>query len=260
MQSCIYEGRVRHRRLAPERNAFRYSLFMMYLDLDELPAVFAGTSLWSAERPALAWFRRRDYLGDPERSLAASVRELVSERTGRRPRGPIRLLTHLRYFGYCFNPVSFYYCFDAGGRQVETIVAEITNTPYNERHRYVLDETRNAGTADRKRYRFKKSFFVSPFIDMDVDYDWRFTTPGRRLLVHMDNRNEGGKFFDATLTLSRREVSPPALNRLLVRYPWMTAKVIGAIYFQALRLWLKRAKIHDHVPPGRAADLEVSSS
>ena len=138
MRSCIYRGHVRHRRFTPVEHAFRYPLFMMYLDLDELPHVLDVHPLWSARRPAPAWFRRRDYHGDAAVPLDEAVRATVAEQTGSRPRGPIRLLTHLRYFGYCFNPVSFYYCFDEEDRRVETIVAEVNNTPWGERHCYVL--------------------------------------------------------------------------------------------------------------------------
>jgi DUF1365 family protein len=130
MHSAIYHGWLRHRRHAPSRHAFRYRLFLMYLDLAELDTVFRGRWLWSARRMALARFDRTDHLGDPDVPLDRAVRDLVESRGGRRPAGPIRLLTHLRYFGHCFNPVSFYYCFDAGDTRVETVVAEVNNTPW----------------------------------------------------------------------------------------------------------------------------------
>ncbi|MCS6948219.1 MAG: DUF1365 domain-containing protein, partial [Steroidobacteraceae bacterium] len=125
MHSCLYEGYVRHRRFAPRRNEFRYRIFLCYLDLAELEQVFRGRWLWSARRPNVAWLRRADYLGDPAHPLDTAVRERVASVTGERPAGPIRLLTHLRYFGWIANPVSFYYVFDAADRAVETIVAEI---------------------------------------------------------------------------------------------------------------------------------------
>ena len=115
MNSRIYNGWVEHRRAAPHENRFRYRLFMLYLDLAELPALFDGTPFWSARKPALAWFKRSDYLGPAELPLDEAVRSLVTQKTGRRPQGPIRLLTHLRYFGASMNPVSFYYCFNAAG-------------------------------------------------------------------------------------------------------------------------------------------------
>ncbi|MBM4255632.1 MAG: DUF1365 domain-containing protein [Deltaproteobacteria bacterium] len=246
MYSCIYRGSVRHRRFHPIPHAFSYSLFMLYVDLEELPTLFNGRWLWSSSHFALAQFRRVDHFGDPHSSLADSVRTLVERRLGARPQGPIRLLTHLRYFGYCFNPVSFYFCYDTAGRYVETIVAEITNTPWNERYCYVLGEELNEATGNKKRYRFGKTFHVSPFIDMDNDYDWRFCEPDRQLTIHMENRNANGKVFDATMVLRRQEITGATLAVALARYPFMTGKVIAAIYWQALRLWWKKAPVYDH--------------
>lgn len=245
-RSAIYIGHVRHRRMGPVRNAFRYGLFMMYLDLAELPRLFDGYRLWSARGPAPAWFRRGDHLGDPDVPLDEAVRGLVAERLGERPTGPIRLLTHLRYWGYCFNPVSFFYCFDHEGKRVETIVAEVHNTPWNETHPYVLGEALNEAEGRRKRYRFAKDFHVSPFMPMDVDYDWMFSEPGERLAVHMENRRAGELLFDATLTMQRREVAGPALAAALLRHPFMTGTVIFGIHWQALKLWLKRCPYYSH--------------
>ncbi|MDH3310240.1 MAG: DUF1365 domain-containing protein [Gammaproteobacteria bacterium] len=258
MHSAIYEGRVRHRRRAPRPHAFGYRLFMLYLDLDEIESVFRGRWLWSTRRPALARFRRADYLGDERVPLKHAVADLVERKTGRRPAGPIRLLTHLRYFGYGFNPVSFYYCFDHTGSRVETIVAEITNTPWGERHAYVLDQADNLGSGGHYRYRFAKDFHVSPFMDMAFDYDWRFTSPGATLAVHMENFKARNKLFDATLALTRRDISGVALASALARYPFMTATVIAGIYWQALRLWLKRTPFHSHPAKSPGADLKNS--
>lgn len=241
MKSCLYIGSLRHRRLAPRPHAFQYRLFMAYLDLAELDEVFRGRWLWSARRPALAWFKRADYLGDAALPLDEAVREKVWRETGVRPRGPIRLLTHLRMFGHCFNPVSFYYCFDARGERVETVVAEITNTPWKERHAYVLPVR-----GGDMRFRFGKSFHVSPFMPMAQQYDWRFGAPGERLAVHMENLDERGKVFDATLVLERREISPAALAGALARHPFLTLQVLGAIHWQALWLWAKRVPVHAH--------------
>ncbi len=177
--------------------------------------------------------------------MADAVRALVAERTGLRSSGPIRMLTHLRQFGYCFNPVTFYYCFDHADR-LETVVAEVTNTPWGERHAYVLDAARGSGSAERKRYRFPKTFHVSPFMGMDCDYVWRLTVPGSELVVHMENHTAAGRLFDATLTLRRRALSSAALARTLVEHPFMTTRVAGAIYLQAARLWLKRTPFFPH--------------
>jgi uncharacterized protein len=249
MHSAIYLGQVRHRRFRPRAHAFDYRLYMMYLDLAELPKVFRGHWFWSTRGPALVRFDRRDYLGNPEIPLEQAVRDHVETETGIRPTGAIRLLTHLRYFGHTFNPVSFYYCFNAAGTQVETIVAEITNTPWGERHAYVLSESMNSGRAYTKRYQLDKIFHVSPFMDMVMHYDWRFSHPGEQLNVHMENLQDGKKLFDATLTLDRRPLTSGALAYALLAFPLVTVKVVSAIYWQALRLWLKRIPTHTH--PGK---------
>jgi uncharacterized protein len=242
MHSRLYKGWVRHRRTAPTRNDFRYRMFMLYLDLAELPGLFDGVPLWSARRPAAAWFRRGDYLGSPDVPLDVAVRDLVEQRLGRRPAGPIRLLTHLRYFGYCMNPVSFYYCFDEAGGSLEAIVAEITNTPWKERHQYVLAP----GAGRLKCFEFSKEFHVSPFLPMDMMYRWCFSAPGERLFVNMENFRGGERLFDATLALRAEPLSAPALVRALAAFPLMTLKVVAAIHWQALKLWLKRTPFHDH--------------
>jgi DUF1365 family protein len=244
MNSAVYRGVIRHRRRGPVPHGFRYHLFMVYLDLAELPRVFAGRWFWSARRPAPAWFRRADYLGDPRLPLDTAVRDLVALRTGTRPTGPIRLLTHLRYFGYIQNPVSFYYCFDATGTRVETIVADITNTPWGERHAYVLPV--QPGAAGTHRVALAKTFHVSPFMPMDVAYDWRFSAPGERLTVHMKSRVGGETVFDATLALRRAPLTGRVLAGVLARHPWMTARVVAGIYWQALRLWWKGTPFHPH--------------
>lgn len=252
MKSCIYRGVVRHRRRSPVEHDFEYPLFMMYLDLSELPSVFDGRWLWSARRPAAAWFRRADYLGDPEVELDVAVRDEAERLTGERPEGPIRMLTHLRYLGYVQNPVTFYYCFRSDGGEVETIVAEITNTPWGERHTYALRSDGAAAGACGRSHSFEKSFHVSPFMDMDQRYEWRFSEPGPNLRVHMRSLDGEGKMFDATLALRREEISTRSLMAALARYPWMTARVVAGIYWQAFRLWIKRAPYYEH-PVGRAA-------
>jgi DUF1365 family protein len=244
MHSRIYKGWVEHTRLAPRRHRFRYRMFMMFLDLAELPALFDRTPFWSARRPALAYFKRSDYLGPAEVPLDEAVRRLVCERTGVRAQGPIRLLTHLRYFGYCMNPVSFYYCFDRADQKLETIVAEITNTPWGERHQYVLPVS--AGDARLKRFAFDKTFHVSPFMPMDMQYRWCFSDPAERLFVHMQNLRAGTRLFDATLSLRGAALTPRALLSLLASYPLLTLKIIAAIHWQALKLWGKRTPVYDH--------------
>ena len=247
MKSCLYVGTIRHRRFAPRRNDFNYRIFLTLVDLAELPGLFDRFWLWSARRPALAWFRRSDYHGDRAVPLDTSVRDLVERETGQRPGGPIRLLTHLRFFGWVMNPVSFYYVYDAADRQVESIVAEITNTPWDERHAYVLrrGDAEPVG-AQGLRWQFDKRFHVSPFLPMDMRYDWRLTEPGETLNVHMENSRLGAVEFDATMVLRREPIGHGSLARALAAFPLVTAKVSGLIYWQALRLLFKRTPFFTH--------------
>lgn len=246
MHSCLYEGRVRHQRFKPKVHNFSYPVVYAYLDLDELEDVFKGRWLWSATRPAPVRFRREDYLGDCKVSLKTAVQERIELETGRSTLGPIRVLTHLRHFGFSFNPVTFYYCFDSTGRNLETIVAEITNTPWNERHAYVLPRHQSLSGSEVLHFRFGKVFHVSPFMPMDLQYEWVFGKPDQDIFVHMKNFEDSQAIFDATLKLQRRPLSGYTCASTLMRYPLMPMKVISAIYWQALKLFLKRMPFHTH--------------
>jgi DUF1365 family protein len=225
--SALYEGWVRHRRHEPVAHEFRYRIFLSYLDLTELPGVLDRVPLWSGRRPAPAWFRSEDFMS------AEEALDAVEEQTGARPGGPVRLLTSVRTFGHLFNPISIYYCFDPAGERVEALAAEVTNTPWGERHVYAC-----AGLAGR----FDKRFHVSPFLGMEADYRLRASAPGERLQLHVDSNRGGRSQFDATLSLRRRELGPGPL----FRYPLQSVRVVAGIYAQALRLKLKGAPYHPH--------------
>ncbi|MEA2208810.1 MAG: uncharacterized protein QOF54_1287 [Solirubrobacteraceae bacterium] len=251
--SCLYRGILRHRRHGAPRDELRHRMSLLYVDLDELPALFDGRPLWSARGPALAWFRRADYLGARQTPLAVAVRELVRERTGIELDGPIRLLTHLRQLGHCFNPVSFYYCFDSGGEHVRAVVAEVTNTPWRERHAYVLP-VHEGVRGGVMRGEFAKALHVSPLMGMDHRYEWRLTRPGERLSVHISSTRstDDEPLFDATLALRRHEITARELRRALVRDPAPTLRLTARIYAHALRLRLRGARWHAHPRTARS--------
>lgn len=216
----------------------------MYLDLDELPTLFQKFWLWSVGKKNIAWFDRSKHTGDENESLAASVRKLVKEKTGLSATGSIRLLTHLTYFGYSFNPVSFYYCFDDDGETLLAIVAEVNNTPWNEQHCYVLP----VGVSNKPQYQFEfeKKFHVSPFNSCDQHYDWRFTMPESELVVFMNVIENDKKKFEALMNMKKREIDSRSLALMLIRYPLMTVKIIFSIYYQALKLFFKGTPLHTH--------------
>lgn len=258
MHSKLYVGQVKHRRFAPVNHQFDYRMFMLYLDLDELPTLFDRFLLWSARGFNLAWFNRKKHLGDPDKDLKQSVIQLVKQRSGITLDGPVRLLTHLSYFGYGFNPVSFYYCFDKSGDRLQVIVAEVNNTPWNEQYCYVLDAASLTPQSSKSNrlfiYELEKAFHVSPFQPMSYHYRWFFSLPQETLSVHMENYDEEAKVFDATLQLRRQAISSASLARALLVYPLITLKVTMAIYYQALRLWLKRTPFYNHPAHSHSVD------
>ena len=242
--SAIYEGHLTHVRRGPARHEFRYSQHMLYLDLDEIERAVPMPPL---RRGRMGWlsFCRSDYLGKTSTPLKHAVLDLVEARLGRRPAGPVRLLTHVRCFGYVFNPVSFYYCFAADGVTLDAVVAEITNTPWQERHAYVLSALNNEVRAS-----FPKAFHVSPFFDMTQRYHWMLSAPVETLAVTMVNEEQGRRVFSATLALERHDLTPARLWRLVLRQPLMTWRVHLGIYVQAFRLWLKRTPYFAHPARG----------
>ena len=239
MNSSLYEGTLRHDRRAPRRHAFAMRVAMPFLDLDELDEVVARHPLWSRERRNAVSFRRADFLGDPAVPLDTAVRDVVEARTGKRPRGPVRVLAHVRTWGWLFNPIAVYFCMDAAGEGIEALVLDVTNTPWHEHHAYVID-------GGEGEHYFAKELHVSPFFGMDHRYRLRLTRPGERLVVRLALLDGDAVAFEATLALRRRPISRAALGRLLWRYPLLTARVSTGIYAQALRLRAKGLPVHPH--------------
>ncbi len=242
--SCIYAGTIRHRRLDPPRE-FRHRLALAYVDLAELPSLWGGRLL--ARGPGLLRFRRRDYLRPASVPLHVAVSDRVQELSGSRPGGPIRMLTQLRSLGLCFNPVTFYYCFDSGGDELESVLAEVTNTPWGERHSYLLAD-RGPRSAVLQGS-FAKELHVSPFMGMNHVYEARATPPAGTLSVHIESRHDGTAVFDATLAMERRELTRATVARITARHPVATARVLTLIYGHAVGLKLAGAPVHRHPRP-----------
>ncbi len=245
--SCLYEGTIRHRRHSPP-SEFEHRLALVYVDLDELPELLGGRLI--ARHPGALRFRRRDYLGDPGVPLDQAVRERVASITGTAPTGPIRVLTGLRSWGRCFNPVSFYYCLQPASERVANVLAEVTNTPWGERCSYILGA--GAHGSPILRGRFTKELHVSPFMGMDHTYEARATQPADTLSVHIESHRNGETVFDATLAMARTELSRASAARLSARYPLATVRVLALIYGHALGLKLAGAKVHRHPRAGSA--------
>ena len=254
MHSCIYEGRVEHVRQEPVGHKFDYRLAMVYLDLDEIEAVVGSSAAISAKRFAPASFLPADHQQalrsaasfTSAAELAAQIRDLVEQHTGSPPAGPIRLLTQLRYFGHYFSPINLFYCFAQNGAEVESIVAEVSNTPWKQRHLYVLHQGNQIPANRLLCYRHPKSFHVSPFMAMEATYDWRLNRPGTRLAVSIHSSRADHSFFWATMVMRRRPLTRQGVRSLLFRYPLLNAKIIAAIYWQALLLWKKKCPFFPH--------------
>ena len=216
---------------------------MTYFDISKVESLLSESFLFKINKPALVSYYRSDYHGDTKLTLDESVRKTVKEKTGMSLEGPIRLLTHLRYFGYCFNPVSFYYCFDKSDKKIEMIMAEVTNTPWNERHCYFITAKKNKSF----RQELKKEFHVSPFWDMNHDYDWYFSDVSDSISVNMINYKEAKKVFDATLSLNvSKKLTNLNLFLSVLRFPFSTLMVYLRIHYQAFKLWVKGATFYDH--------------
>jgi DUF1365 family protein len=247
MESALYTGTLEHRRYLPQRHSFRYSLFMPLLDIDRIPQLMRISPFCSYNSWNWASFHERDHFGDPRRPLRARLEEDAHRHGLELPDGPVYLLTHLRYLGYVFNPVSFFYCCGPGGSPA-LLLAEVNNT-FGEAQNHWLSAENALPGANSRRYRSAKLFHVSPFMPMGLEYVFTFTDPGEDLVAHMRVLEDGRTFFDASLRLRRKPWSARSLHSALLRRPWMTAKVIGAIHWEALRLWLKNVPLYTH--PGR---------
>ena len=251
MESCLYEGNVCHERVEPMNHRFQYRLYMVYLDLAEVPALMRAGVL-SEGRFASRAFLRRDHFGDPRQPLAQNVRDLVLMETGIKAVGPIRLLTQLRHFGCYFSPLNLLFCYAGDGNTLDAVVAEVQNTPWLERHCYLLWDGNKVSAGAEAIYRHRKAFHVSPFMGMDMDYHWRLSLPGNELRVGIENSFHDNVVFRAALHLKRSPLSRRTLMAMQCRYPLITARLTAAIYYQAFKLWRKKCPFHPH--PNRRCD------
>ena len=244
MDSALYTGTIRHRRFLPARHEFKYQLFMAFLDIDRIPEVMSRSRVSSYNRWNWASYFERDHFGNPALSLRQRLARSAAENNVALPDGQVFLLTNLRYLGYYFNPISMYFCYDKAGK-LGTILCEVNST-FGESRNYWLGPHNRLPGDNSLRFLSKKEMHVSPFMAMNLDYEFVFTEPGGRLIAHMNTLDNGASFFDATLTLERSPWTSANLAAALFRQPFMTAKVIAAIHWEALRLWWKRVPVHTH--------------
>jgi len=244
VHSALYEGTLGHARFGTPSHSFSYRVLMAWLDLAELPGALDAHPLWSDRRAAPVRFRRQDFHGDPDVPLDEAVRTTVERELGRRPTGPIRMLAHLRTWGWSFNPIVFYFVFTPDGRAVDALVAEVTNTPWHERHAYVLPV--GAPELDQP-VRFPKALHVSPFMDLDLDHALAFTPPGAEdVTIRMDDWRGDEHTFAAQLDLHRLPLDRPNMSRALWQHPLPAQRVSAGIYWEALKLRAKHAPFRRH--------------
>ena len=237
--SSLYTGTLSHHRHGPgPAHSFRYRVAMPMIFLDELEAVVQSHPLWSTRLPAPVWARRADLVGSPARPPEDEVRDMVEQASGERPLGRVAFLGNLRTWGWLFNPISFYFCYSRDGGTVEALLAEVENTPWHERHLYVVG---GPGV-----HRFSKQMHVSPFMPMGCDYVLRYDAPGERLSLRLALVQADRALMTAALSLTGRPLDRPAMWAYLLRYPGMAHRVSAGIYGQAARLAMAGAPFHPH--------------
>ena len=238
LRSALYEGTVTHRRPGPAGHGFDQSVRMALIDLNEVGRLCEVHPLWSSRHPAPVRFRRSDYLGPSTTPLMESVGDIVEQHTGQRPAGPISVLTNLRTWGWLFNPISCYFCFAPDGVEVVAMVAEVTNTPWHERHCYVVGPP--------GAHEIVKELHVSPFLEMEQTYRLDYSAPGATLSVRFGVFGPDGPSLFAGVQLKRRQVNRRSLGQMVWEPALGAPGVSLGIYRQAFALWRKGAQIHPH--------------
>ncbi len=238
-QSALYVGSVMHRRLRPRMHKFRYRAFWILVDLDELDKLSGRLRLFSHNRFNLFSFQDKDHGDGTATPLRAHVEHHLGEAGINLAGGPIRLLCMPRTLGYCFNPLSVYFCYRADGA-LTALVYQVHNT-FGDRHSYVIPVEQGSGA---RHQHCQKSFYVSPFMDMNMRYDFRITDPGQRVGVGIRTSSFATPVMNAVLTGVRKHLTDRNLLILSLTIPAVTLKAIVAIHWEAMRLWLKGLRFH----------------
>ncbi|WP_028022568.1 DUF1365 domain-containing protein [Enterovibrio calviensis] len=233
--SGLYVGSVRHRRFTPVEHRFTYPMFMPLIDLDEVESLAKNVRGFSLRKWGVATFHRPDYL-QGRTDTKQAVQDKVFELTGERHNGKVLALCHLRYFGVYFSPVNFYYLYDEDGNW-RYMLAEVSNTPWNQRHYYAIPAGKN--------WENDKAFHVSPFNPIEQKYVWKLRPLNKTAFIHLETHRDDRE-FDATLAMTKKPFSSAELTKLIVKTPVMTVKVVASIYWQALKLWIKGAPLYNH--------------
>jgi DUF1365 family protein len=253
--SFFYLGKVFHHRLSPVDHKFYYNFFWSAVDLDEIDEVCRLNIFWSNDKKNISYFRRKDHLGDKNRPLKECVYDLIEQKFYIRPNHSVQLITHFAVMGYRLNPVSFY-VLKNDKNQIDFMIAEINNTPWGEQYCYCIDGRNQAN--NQIKASFEKQFHISPFFSMNIQYQWRFSFVDDQLSIEMENWENQKKVFQVTLNAKQEEMNKQTMTKVLLKYPLITAQVAWGIYWQALRLWLKKAPFYEHPKHHKIGESNVS--